>query len=166
MSKPTIWARSPNSKHLISIDGDVYATGERKGIVNPTITNWGYHRFTAYIKGKFKGQRVHRLVMIVFSPIDKMDNMQVNHKDSNKLNNTLENLEWASSSRNVAHAWANGAMPRTQRGKHSLHALSGKQMKEAIQLRADGMSYPKIAKLYGCSNTTIRRICLKEFAYE
>ena len=37
---------------------------------------------------------IHRLVLQTFHPIDNMNSMTVNHKDENKLNNNLDNLEW------------------------------------------------------------------------
>lgn len=51
------------------------------------------------IDGDFKNQYIHRLVAIHF--IENPNNKkEVNHIDGNKLNNTLENLEWCTSSEN------------------------------------------------------------------
>lgn len=50
--------------------------------------------------GKKKTFRLHRLVMMAFEPIDNCELMEVNHKDGNKKNNCLSNLEWCSSSEN------------------------------------------------------------------
>lgn len=50
---------------------------------------------------------VHRLVAMAF--IDNPHNLKtVNHKDGNKLNNNIENLEWMDNRDNVQHAWDNG----------------------------------------------------------
>ena len=52
--------------------------------------------------GKFINQYIHRLVAIYF--IDNPENKrEVNHKDGNKINNTLDNLEWVTSSENQMH---------------------------------------------------------------
>lgn len=52
-------------------------------------------------------RKVHRLMMIAFKGYDKKRPV-VNHKDGNKLNNSLDNLEWATSSENNRHAYATG----------------------------------------------------------
>lgn len=46
---------------------------------------------------------VHRLVLSAFLPINQK--LDVNHKDGNKKNNNLENLEWCSRSQNIKHAY-------------------------------------------------------------
>ena len=47
---------------------------------------------------------VHRLVLENFKPVSGMNNLQVNHKDGNKLNNCLDNLEWTTCKENIHHA--------------------------------------------------------------
>lgn len=46
--------------------------------------------------------------MLTFNPIS--ENLQVNHIDGNKSNNSLVNLEWCTDSENKIHAYKNGLM--------------------------------------------------------
>ena len=52
----------------------------------------------------------HRLLCLVFKQLpDKIfGKLTVNHKDGNKFNSTLENLEWCTYAENNQHAWDNG----------------------------------------------------------
>jgi len=50
---------------------------------------------------KTKSYRVHRLVCMVFKPLNDYDNLYVNHIDENKDNNHIDNLEWVCPSDNV-----------------------------------------------------------------
>lgn len=54
---------------------------------------------------------VHRLVLSTFSPVEDMDILTVNHKDGNRLNNNINNLEWVSRKENIAHGFDNGFYP-------------------------------------------------------
>ena len=49
-------------------------------------------------------ESVHRLVALAFLPPPKEGQNEINHKDGNKLNNVVTNLEWCSRSENVRHA--------------------------------------------------------------
>lgn len=53
-----------------------------------------------------KGLKVHRLVASAFFG-DNPD-MEVNHKDGNKLNNTISNLEWCTHKENIQHSFRIG----------------------------------------------------------
>ncbi len=53
---------------------------------------------------------VHRLVAETFIP-NPNKFKDVNHKDGNKLNNNVNNLEWCTRSYNLIHAYNNGLKP-------------------------------------------------------
>ena len=60
----------------------------------------GYYYVCLLKNGKHKNYYVHRLVAEAFLPIT--DNLpQVNHKDENKLNNSVDNLEWCDAKYNI-----------------------------------------------------------------
>ena len=67
----------------------------------------GYLHASLSKDGKSKTLKVHRLVAIMFLNNDK-NFSQVNHKDGNKKNNNLSNLEWIDRSNNLKHAYKNG----------------------------------------------------------
>ena len=67
------------------------------------INNWGYNYVMFSKDSKPFGKLVHRLVADAF--IANKENLpQVNHKDGNKQNNSVENLEWCSVKENILHA--------------------------------------------------------------
>jgi hypothetical protein len=76
-------------------------TGEIK---HPTVGNHGYHSIDLYRNGKRKTLLVHRLMAETFIP-NPISKRTVNHKDGNKLNNVLSNLEWATYSENNKHSF-------------------------------------------------------------
>lgn len=67
----------------------------------------GYHRLRVTIEREKMNYKIHREVAKAFIP--NPDNLpQVNHKDGNKSNNAVDNLEWISNRDNAHHAIENG----------------------------------------------------------
>lgn len=68
-------------------------------ILKGVIKRGGYQGVLLKANGIFKCELIHRLVATHFIP--NPDNLpQVNHKDENKLNNNVENLEWCTTKYN------------------------------------------------------------------
>ena len=67
------------------------------------MNNCGYQRIGVRIKQKLIKISLHRLVAEAFIPNPK-NKRCVNHKDGNKLNNNIENLEWVTDKENQKHA--------------------------------------------------------------
>ena len=82
-----IWSERTNKYLNIQLDKNGYAK------VRLRSTDGKTHRYS-----------VHRLILENFKPVIGMEKLQVNHKDGNKLNNNLNNLEWTTCKENIQHA--------------------------------------------------------------
>lgn len=100
-----IWKPYPEDpRYLVSNYG--YIKGPRGFILKGSITN-GYYRIGLYNGNKKKWEDVHRIVAKTFIP--NPDNKPVvNHKDGNKLNNKIDNLEWCTQQHNIREAFRLG----------------------------------------------------------
>lgn len=67
----------------------------------------GYQTITLYDCSNYKGFTIHRLVALSFIP-NPQNKKCVNHKDGNKENNKVTNLEWVTHSENMKHAFDKG----------------------------------------------------------
>lgn len=81
-----------------------------RNIMKTYINNSGYECIKFTVNGKRTSHLIHRLVALVYLP-NPNDEPTVNHKDGNKLNNNVENLEWCSYSKNILHARTTGLNP-------------------------------------------------------
>lgn len=81
-------------------DGNTRVTEDR--IILPFLTKCGYHQIVLCKDGVRKKHYIHRLVANAFLP--NLNNLPIiNHKDENKLNNRVDNLEWCSAYYNTRY---------------------------------------------------------------
>jgi hypothetical protein len=106
----------------------------------------------------------HRLIAFVFIP-NPENKAEVNHKDGNKQNNRVDNLEWATSSENRIHAFKNGYQDKTIRlsklrvgTKSSNNKLSEDQVRQLRLDYSEIKSQRRLAKKYGITKSTCASI--------
>lgn len=75
-------------------------------LLKQAIDRGGYAYVGLYKDGKTTKLKVHRLVAQAY--LVACDKPHVNHKDGNKLNNNVSNLEWVTPKENKIHAFATG----------------------------------------------------------
>ena len=76
-------------------------------ILTPVLSQSGYLTYVFCQDGRKKGFRIHRLVALYF--LDNPENKPyVNHKDGDKTNNNVNNLEWCTAQENQIHARSTG----------------------------------------------------------
>lgn len=101
-----------------------------------------------------KNKYVHRLIAITFisNPANKEE---VNHKDTNKLNNCVSNLEWATPTENMQHAHNNDLMNLPKGEKHHKSKLKPNDIRH---IRRRLMMQKDYANKYNVAVGTIQNI--------
>ena len=81
----------------------------KERILRPVIDRYGYYYIMLYNDSVRKHFKLHRLVAQAFIP-NPENKPQVNHKDENKLNNCVNNLEWSTAKENSNYGTRNERM--------------------------------------------------------
>jgi len=84
--------------YLINQNGDIYSTKTNK-FLKPWLDSKGYLQIQLFKNGSKYCFKVHRLVAKVFIP-NPLHLPEINHKDENKQNPKLTNLEWCTTKYN------------------------------------------------------------------
>lgn len=131
-----------DNQYSVNTEGIVFSLKGKKKQLKGKITKAGYREVVLSHKGVKIYILVHRLVAETF--IENINTCRtVNHKDGDKLNNCLLNLEWMNDKQNLKHARDNGL-------------LNTKITKEiANKIIEDTGSNRELAKKYGIGKTQI-----------
>lgn len=101
--------------YKVSNTGKVYSYKKGSTLKLNSLNN-GYKQVSLYLNGEHFCFRVHRLVAIMFLP--NPENLPViNHKDENKQNNHVNNLEWCTQDYNVHYGTGIERMKVTRTGQ-------------------------------------------------
>ena len=114
-------------------------------VLKNNVNECGYLYVRLHKGAKSKNHKIHRLVAQAF--IENPEHKRcVNHKDGNKQNNFVENLEWATHSENMKHAADNKLWVSWNLGKHYTRK---KPMSEETKIKISNAKkeyYKKIKK--------------------
>lgn len=100
---------------------------------------------------------IHRLVAYEFLGLHKDSLLEVNHKDGNRHNNRVCNLEVVTHQQNIEHSIITNL--KNDYGERSSNAkLTNKQAAEIRWLWANGMMQKNISKMYNVCKQTICNI--------
>ena len=144
-----------NGIYQISNFGNVKNIKKNK-LLKPAINKDGYYTLLLSKNGVQKSFKVHKLVASHFlkEPI-----IQVNHKNGNKLDNKVQNLEWCNCKDNIHHALKNNLM-KPAKGKEHYMAKEVGKYNENNQLIEKYDTIVQAGKLNKISDTNIIH-CLK-----
>lgn len=144
-------------RYYINKKGELFTDNGNKKMKN-CLKN-GYVKNTLVLKdGSQKSFFRHRLVMICFNKVDNYKNLQVNHIDGNKQNNTLNNLEWCTNQENRIHAVKLGLAASLKGEDNPASKLLESQVLDIINDLLNHVPYSQICKKYNCSKSTISAI--------
>ena len=103
---------------------------------------------------------VHRLVAEAFiGPCP--DGYQINHKDGNPSNNSVENLEYVTAKENQQHSWRElNRQPHAKGEAVHFAKLTDTDVIKIRLMRAEGMTYRAIAAHFNTKPANVWHICI------
>jgi hypothetical protein len=121
-------------------------------IMTPRVDSKGYYQVCLHGEHSKKEFRIHQLVARTF--IKNLDNKPcVNHKDGDRKNNLVTNLEWVTFSENIKDGMKRGSIYKPGKKITLNQALEIRTLYENKQL-----TQYYIAKLFNISQTQVSRI--------
>lgn len=137
--------------------GEIWSVRKRK-----KICLWpdrvGYLRFNISRNCKIRKMFVHRAIMEAFvGPCP--EGFQVNHRDGEKSNNRIDNLEYVTPLQNMTHASKTGLRPPSMMGENNYTAkLTNEEVLRIRELKRMGSKTKALAKMFNVSIGTISSI--------
>jgi len=135
---------------------------KKEKLLSPFLNRNGYLAIVLWKDGKYKMTYIHRLVTLTFiQNVNKLE--QVNHKDGNKLNNRVDNLEWCSRSDNIKHAVKCGLITK-EKIYDTINKMMEKVKKPVLQMKkgvviAEHESATRAERVLGHHSSNISACC-------
>ena len=153
------------SRYLCSNFGRIKSTkyrGHKKdGLINQAISG-GYYKSVYFDdNGKYNSINSHRLICLAFYPNEDYKILEVNHKDGNKLNNNIDNLEWCTRQENIKHCIENN-LQYVLKGEEIGNSILKEHQVLEIRTKHIPRKYTiqMIADEYGVKHGTIKNLLL------
>ncbi len=141
--------------YQISNFGSVKRLGRNERTLKPRMCK-GYETVCLCKNGIRHNRRINRLVALAF--ISNPENKpEVNHKDGNKRNNSVSNLEWCTSSENQIHAMRTGLNPMLK--NNSVLSKPVDMLSKSGELLRTFPSFKEAERQTGISRRNIHSCC-------
>lgn len=146
--------------YFVDLNGFIYSN-RVKGIrkLKPNKTKAGYYKVVLRVDNKSKTVDVHRLVALTYVP-NPNNYPVINHKDSNKLNNSVYNLEWCTQAYNHELAYKYNLSPIGD--KHKSTKITDAMLIGMIFEKLNtNKSMAQISREHNCSSDYLGRVFQK-----
>lgn len=142
-----IWKEITGYKGLYKISNLGHVKNRYNHILKPEYSNKGYACIQLRKENKMRKHRIHILVAETFIP-NPLNLPEVNHKDENKANNCVDNLEWCTHQENMKAYFK----------KHPNHRCN-QQAVYCFDLDEEFASASEAAVHLGICRTSILKVC-------
>ena len=149
--------------YMVDARGNVFSL-KRNRVMTPCKSNNGYLQVHLTKDGKMKSFKIHRLVAEAFIP-NPYNLPQVNHKDEDKYNNHVDNLEWCTQSYNLNYNDGQKRRAKNRNYEDISRKRSNSQSKEVTQYDFDGSiiavwKNAYVAEKHGYDRGMINQCCI------
>lgn len=164
----TVWKPIPGFEGIyeISDDGQVVRTSTHgrkpKPIRRPVNAHKkpnGYSAVDIQRDQIRERSYVHRLLWAAFKG-EIPSGLEINHRDGNRQNNRLDNLELVTRSENMIHSFEelSPSLNRVKGTAHHKAKLTPDDVKDIFRLHAGGTSQRELGRMFGVSKTAIQYV--------
>ncbi len=145
--------------YAVSRCGKVIRKEKNKQLTPIWVGPKGYRYLGVHVSqnGKTTSPRIHKLVADVW--LEKPTSTQlleVNHKDGDKANNCVDNLQWVTKAQNLRHAVETGLKQKGEELYNS--SISEEDVHSCCKLLIDGWRVKDLADKFNISKDAVRKI--------
>ena len=153
-----VFEKTKYTKYYITDKGDVFVSSKYNsdGTLRKRKLSPHKSRKYVYIRTAKRNYQVHRLVASYFIRKPRK-NEEVNHKDGDKTNNNVSNLEWVSHKHNILHAQKNGLSNLLKKNEGNIK-YTNEQCKGVIERVRQGMTYIQAGRIFGMPYSTVAHL--------
>ena len=139
--------------YYITEDGKLYNKYNKQ--LSASDNGRGYLIYNVIINGKSTSKAIHRLIAEAFIP-NPNSFPEVNHKDANRKNNSIDNLEWCSHGYNIKYSF--DLKNRSALGENNANCKNSiDKVVEICELLEQGYK-PSLIRDLGYSYSLVRQI--------
>lgn len=162
MIKPEELREKQYLGYIVREDGTIFSKKKKVGKMLFSLSEQGYPSVSLSYKGKAYYRRVHRILAELFIP-NPENKPCVNHKDRNRANYSLDNLEWCTHSENAIHSVENGGRINWTRDnlgeKNPNSKLNYKTVQEIRRLNQKGVyNQREISEIFNIKQCQVSKI--------